>query len=255
MVTGEPTRKEFIMKLGNVSYSQVQGNGKSDLKAKIARNVVAIANEKGLAVITNNADYTQWYQCESIVDASLEALVDLLNTVPENTTELLAKPYRVVLPRAISGLATGSFIDYIRTGKSVTSGEVIPQARLEMYALVMKLMSTRYANIELVADGHASKFDKEVRDSAWKMVKAEVSARVHGSSTAVQSAPASQANNMLADKLAEIECQIVDAMIAGDEELMARLESAKARLSAMVKQEEQQPAEEVQVAEDVKGLF
>ena len=60
---------------------------------------------------------------------------------------------------------------------------------------------------------------------------------------------------MLADKLAEIECQIVDAMIAGDEELMARLESAKARLSAMVKQEEEQPAEEVQVAEDVKGLF
>lgn len=243
-----------MAKLSGVKFNQVAGNKGNDLKAKVARNVVAIANEKGLCVVTNNADYTAWYQNDSIVDSALEGLIDLLESIPENTKELLAKPYRVILPRSISGIATGSFIDYIRTGKSVTSGEVIPQARLEMYASIMKLMATRYANVELVADRHASKFDSEVRDSAWKALKAEVSARVHGSSTAVQSAP-SQANNMLADKLAEIECQIVDAMIAGDEELMARLESAKARLTAMVGQQEESTNEEPQVAEDVKGLF
>lgn len=256
------------MKLGNVSYSQVQGNGKgNDLKAKIARNVVAIANEKGLAVVTNNADYTAWYQCDSIVDASLEGLVDLLESIPENTAELLAKPYRVVLPRAISGLVTGSFIDYIRTGKSVTDGKEIPQARLEMYAKVMKLMSTRYANVELVADAHASKFDREVRDSAWKAVKAEVTARVHGNSSAVQSAPVVSGPSeediaKIKQLRAEIEALEDELEDTDDEEMEAKIQkkidkkvSRIARIKAMSGQAEETVEEEVQVADDVKGLF
>ncbi len=266
MVTGELTRKEFIMaKLSGVKFNQVVGNKGNDLKAKVARNIVAIANEKGLCVVTNNADYTAWYQCDSIVDASLEGLVDLLESIPDNT-DLLDKPYRVVLPRAISGIATGSFIDYIRTGKSVTSGEVMPKARLEMFAKVMKLMATKYANVELVADRHASKADSEVRDAAWKAVKAEVTNRVHGTS-AIQSAPVVSGPSeedlaKIKQLRAEIDALEDELEDTDDEEMEAKIQkkidkkvSRIARIKAMSGQKEEDKAEEPQVADDIKDLF
>lgn len=253
-----------MAKLSGVKFNQVVGNKGNDLKAKVARNIVAIANEKGLCVVTNNADYTAWYQCDSIVDASLEGLVDLLESIPDNT-DLLDKPYRVVLPRAISGIATGSFIDYIRTGKSVTSGEVMPKARLEMFAKVMKLMATKYANVELVADRHASKADSEVRDAAWKAVKAEVTNRVHGTSSVsapAVSGPSDEDKARLAElkaKLAKVEDELLDAddeeTEAKLEKKIAKLQSAIARLLANSGQAAEDKAEEPQVADDIKDLF
>lgn len=261
-----------MSKLTGVSFNQVVGNKGNDLKAKVARNMVAIANEKGLCVVTNNADYTAWYECDTIVEASLEGLIDLLSNIPDNADpetgkkQLLDKPYRIILPKSISGIATGSFIDYIRTGKTVTDGKEIPEKVLKMYATVMKLMATKYANVELVADRNKSKADSEVRDAAWKAVKAEVTNRVRGKS-AVQSAPAvsgpsDEDKARLAElkaKLAKVEDELLDAddeeTEAKLEKKVAKLQSAIARLLANSGQKVEESAEEPQVADDIKDLF
>lgn len=254
-----------MAKLSGVNFGKVMASGKGNtLKAKVARNIVAIANEKGLCVVTNNADYTAWYECDSIVEASLEGLIDLLESIPD-MPELLDKPYRVILPRAISGVATGSFIDYIRTGKTVTDGKEIPEKVLKMYATVMKLMATKYGNVELVADRHASKADSEVRDSAWKAIKAEVTNRVHGKSSAsapVVSGPSAEDQARLAElkaKLAKVEDELLDAedeeTEAKLEKKVAKLQSAIARLLANSGQKAEEESSEPQVADDIKGLF
>ena len=260
-----------MSKLNGVQFNNVKGNGNGNqLKAKVSRNVVAIANEKGLCVVTNNADYTAWYQCDSIVDAALEGLVDLLESIPENTDGLVEKPFRVILPKSISGLATGSFCDYIRTRKSITDGKDLPEGRLEAYAKVMKLMATRYANVELVADGHTSKFDKEVREAAWNAVKAEVSNRVRGiSAPAQQQAPASQGMSdedkvrlaELKSKIAKFEDQLIDAESEEEEtkieNKIAKVQSAIERLLANCGQKavEEDTEEAPQVADDIASVF
>ena len=275
-MSGEPTRKEFIMaKLTGVTLSQVKGNGNAgELKAKIARNVVAIVGEKGVVLVSNNGDYQAMYQNDSVVDACLEGLVDLLESIPDNTEELLAKPYRVILPKVIGGLATGSFIDWIRTGKAVTSGEDMPKERLETYAHVMKLMSTRYANVELVADRFASKQDREVIDPVWKALKAEIANAIRGNSAILNgTTSASKAPEMSAEdkaKIAQLRAEIEeleDLLDDTDDEVeeaklqkkidkkMSRIARIKAMNGTEEKAVESTETAEPQVADELKGLF
>ena len=259
-----------MAKLTGVSLSQVKGNGNAgELKAKIARNTVAIVGEKGVVLCTNNSDICNMYQQDSVVDACLEALVDLLESVPDNTDELVAKPFRVILPKVISGIATGSFIDYIRTGKSVTSGEDMPKERLEAYAHIMKLMSSKYANVELVADRHMGKADREVVDPAWKTLKAEIANAVRGNGI-MASAKASKPEMSDEDKarLAELKAKLAKAedelLDAEDEETEAKLEKKIAKLQSMLSRtianaggqgEAEEKAEQPKVASDIADLI
>ena len=264
-----------MAKLSGVTLSNVMGNGNgNELKAKIARNIIAIAGEKGVVLVSNNGDYQAMYQNDSVVDACLEGLVDLLESIPDNTEELLAKPYRVILPKVIGGLATGSFIDWIRTGKAVTSGEDMPKERLEAYAHVMKLMSTRYANVELVADRFASKQDREVIDPVWKALKAEIANAIRGNSAILNgTTSASKAPEMSAEdkaKIAQLRAEIEeleDLLDDTDDEVeeaklqkkidkkMSRIARIKAMNGTEEKAIESTETAEPQVADELKGLF
>ena len=256
-----------MAKLTGIKLSSVKGNG-NGLKAKIERNTVAIVGEKGVVLCTNGSDISCMYQNDSVVDSCVEALTDLLESVPDNTDELIDKPVRVILPRVISGLATGSFIDYIRTGKSVTSGEDMPKERLEAYAHIMKLMASKYANVELVADRNMSKADREVVDPAWKALKAEIANAVRGNgvmATAKASKPEMSAEDKarvaeLKAKLAKAEDELLDAE---DEEVEAKLEKKIAKLQSMIartlanagQSEAEEKAEQPKVASDIADLI
>lgn len=238
MVPGELPRKEFIMaKLNNVKLNQVKGAGKS-AKAKVERNIVAIVAEKGLVLCTNGKDINDIYQNESSVKGLLEAVTDLLASIPDNKEEIIEKPYRVLLPGLISGLATGSIIDWIRTGKKVTSGEALDQDVLESYCKIMKMVADKYVNVELVADNHRNSDDRKVADDAWKTLKAEIAKVVRGTSSIVNSAstPAVSAEDQariaeLKAKLAKVEDELLDA---DDEETEAKLEKKIAKLQSMI---------------------
>ena len=225
-----------MAKLNNVSLNQVKGNGNT-AKAKVERNIVAIVAEKGIVLCTNGSDINSVYQNDSSVDGTLEALVDLLESIPDNTAEIIEKPVRVILPRIISGLATGSIIDWARTAKTITSGEAIPKERLETYFRVMKLVASKYINVELVADRNMNAEDRKVVDPAWKAVKAEIANLVRGnSSISAPAKPAISAEDQarlaeLKAKLAKVEDELLDAE---DEETEAKLEKKVAKLQSMI---------------------
>ena len=152
-------------------------NNKSDDKEEVRapRDTFAVVNEKGVALITNLNGDDSWYQNDSIVDSALEAVIGKVESIPENTAEIISKPVRILLPRSISGLANGNLIDYIRTGKTI-SGTELTKERIESMCKLMKLMSTRYANIELVADNNIRKDEREgLVSKTWEYFKEEIS--------------------------------------------------------------------------------
>lgn len=158
---------------GNFNTTTTKSDDKQEVRAP--RNTFAVVNEKGVALITNLNGDDSWYQNDSIVDSALEAVIDKVESIPENTAEIISKPVRILLPRSISGLANGNLIDYIRTGKTV-SGKEIPKERIESMCKLMKLMSARYANVELVADNNIRKDEREgIISKAWEAFKEEIS--------------------------------------------------------------------------------
>lgn len=261
-----------MAKLSGMNFGKAVKNTGNDLKAKIERNTVAIVGEKGIVLCTNGADISNVFQSESVVDGAIEALTDLLNSIPDNTEGLLDKPYRVVLPRVIGGLATGSFIDWVRTGKAVTSGETMPKERLEAYANIMKLMANKYANVELVADRFATQEDKKVSGPAWDALKAEIANIVRGNSTIFGNNNAPKAPEMstedkarvaeLKAKLAKLEDELLDAETAEDE---TKIENKIAKVQSMIArtlsnagqatEEAEETVEKPQVASDIASLF
>lgn len=256
-----------MAKLNGVNLNTVKSTDKG-LKAKVERNVVAIVGEKGWSVATNGKDICNLHNVpESTVSADLEALTEVLASVPTNDT-IIANPVRIVLPRVIGGLATGSFLDYIRTGKTVTTGEAIESTRLEAYKTIMALFAERSFNVELVSDRNMSKQDREVVDSAWKALKDEIAKLVRGTgsalSGAVQQAPV--ASGLSAEdeaKIAELKAEINaledELDDADDEEVEAKLQkkidkkiARINRIKAMAGQEEvkeeQKPADNSEFA-------
>ena len=158
---------------GNFNTTTTKSDDKQEVRAE--RNTYAVVNEKGVALITNLNGDDSWYQNDSIVDSALEAVIDKVESIPENTAEIISKPVRILLPRSISGLANGNLIDYIRTGKTV-SGKDIPKERIESMCKLMKLMSTRYANVEIVSDNNIRKDEREgIVTKAWDAFKEEIS--------------------------------------------------------------------------------
>lgn len=242
-----------MAKLNNVYLNAGKVSGKGP-KAKVERNVVAIVGEKGWSIATNGKDICNVHNVpESTVSADLEALVEVLASVPTNDT-VIDHPVRIVLPKVIAGLATGAFLDYIRTGKTVSEGKDIDSAQLESYKVVMALYAERSFNVELVSDQHTNKQDKEVVDGAWKALKAEIAKLVRGTGSAlagaVQQAPvvsglSAEDEAKIAELKAEINALEDELDDADDEEVEAKLQrkidkkmARIARIKAMAGQEE-----------------
>ena len=144
----------------------------------------------------------------------------------------------------------------------------MPKERLEAYAHIMKLMATKYANVELVADRNMSKADREVVDPAWKALKAEIANAVRGNgaiaTTKVSKPEMSDEDKArvaeLKAKLAKTEDELLDAE---DEEVEAKLEKKIAKLQSMIARtlanagqtEDTEKEEQPKVASDIADLI
>lgn len=132
----------------------------------------------------------------------------------------------------------------------------------------MKLMSSKYANVELVADRHMGKADREVVDPAWKTLKAEIANAVRGNGV-MASAKTSKPKMSDEDKarLAELKAKLAKAedelLDAEDDEVEAKLEKKIAKLQSMIartlanagQSEETEKAEQPKVASDIADLI
>ena len=230
------------MKLNSEFLTTATTGASTDAKKEFRapRQTFALVNEKGMALMTDLEGNDSWYQNDSIVDSALEAVIEKLESIPENTAELIAKPVRILLPKSISGLFSGCFIDYIRTGKTI-GGKDIPKETLENMFKAMKLASSRYGNVELVADYDIRKDEREgIVAKAWESFKAEISkATRRGFGAPVSTQQVVQQVAAFDDtelkkyqaKLSQLEDALIDAE---DEEEEAKLERKIAKVEKAI---------------------
>lgn len=227
------------MKLNSEFLTAATTGASTDAKKEFRapRQTFALVNEKGMALMTDLEGNDSWYQNDSIVDSALEAVIEKLESIPENTAELIAKPVRILLPKSISGLFSGCFIDYIRTGKTI-GGKDIPKETLENMFKAMKLASSRYGNVELVADYDIRKDEREgIVAKAWESFKAEISKatrRGFGAPASTQQVVQQFDDTELKKfqaKLSQLENALIDAE---DEEEEAKLERKIAKVEKAI---------------------
>lgn len=228
------------MKLNSEFLTTATTGASTDAKKEFRapRQTFALVNEKGMALMTDLEGNDSWYQNDSIVDSALEAVIEKLESIPENTAELIAKPVRILLPKSISGLFSGCFIDYIRTGKTI-GGKDIPKETLENMFKAMKLASSRYGNVELVADYDIRKDEREgIVAKAWESFKAEISKatrRGFGAPVSTQQVVQVAFDDTELKKYQAKLSQLEDALIdAEDEEEEAKLERKIAKVEKAI---------------------
>lgn len=233
MVPGELQRKEFIMAYksrksytnrGNAGKQQ-QSTRKETTSANVTnREFVVIASKSGrVCTFAENTLYVEENSSEYYNDVKLgmfERLLDVLCAIPTNDEELLDKQVAIYVPGAIFG----NIGDMYRSDKYESCRDIM----LEVHEAI----NDRNLNCFLV-DITGSK--ATIVQNAYDYVEQasrEANAKADGKEyVAPAKKSASSANSVIADKIAQLEVQLADAMIDGDDDKVARIESAIARLS------------------------
>lgn len=123
---------------------------------KVKRNTVVIAGKDGVAHLLNKDD--DIFKCceeDSTMTAELKLLIELLEEIPNNDN-IIEKPYKIILPEGGGGLATGCYLDWIRTGKSIINGRKFSKNTLDLFMKILDLMSHKYLNVELVPETYST---------------------------------------------------------------------------------------------------
>ena len=165
-------------------------------------NVIIVAMNNCALISTVNGYKTVMNATNNTV-ASLSAIEEFLNEIPTNE-ELTEVPYQLVLgdKSAIKGFATGTHLEYIRTGANA-SGKKFAEEELELIKKVAFALAQRSLNVKITTDKFISNNDKETRElisNSWDKLKAEIK----GTNSAVQapaSAPVAQAKSPVIAKL------------------------------------------------------
>lgn len=195
---------------------------------------VALVGKNGVAVVVNeeNEVLVQATGADSI-EALLRATKEFLLTIPTNNDEKMldADAVTVYIPNKIRGLASGSVMSYIRTAKT-SRGNDLTAETIQLYKECMELWGERILSVDFKDATYASKNSTEVVrlvNSAWNKVKS-----LAGNTTVVVS-QAPVVNPKIASKIAELEEQIMDAILNDDTDeevaLKAKLEKIKALAS------------------------
>lgn len=196
---------------------------------------LAVVAKNGVAVIVNEKSeiVTQVNAVDS-TEALLNAVKELLQTVPVNSADDLGEEVTLYLPRTIRGLASGAVAGYIRN-KKTAGGSEMQENTIELYKECMVLFGERSLSVVFKDAEYLAKNSKEVSNlvnSAWIKVKGLASAGNNSNSNSTTQAPA--VNPKILSKIKELEDQIVDAILEDDEELEASLNAKLTKLKAMV---------------------
>ena len=196
-------------------------------------NNVIIVAMNNCALISTVKGYKTVMNATNNTVASLSAIEEFLNEIPTNE-ELTEVPYQLVLgdKSAIKGFATGTHLEYIRTGANA-SGKKFAEEELELIKKVAFALAQRSLNVKITTDKFISNNDKETRElisNSWDKLKAEIK----GTNSAVQapaSAPVAQAKSPVIAKLEEL---MTKALEEGDFDQYDKLEE---RLNKMLAKE------------------
>ena len=238
------SRKSMRNNYRGTNSSNQQQSTRKDTTSEAVTNrdfVVICADRSGrVATFAENTTYVESYSRYSN-DTKLnmfEQLRDVLETIPCHTEELLDKQVAIYVPSAI----TGNLGDMYRSDKYESCQEIMLE--------VDDMLRDRALNC-FVVDIRGSQ--ATIVQNAYNFVKEE-SKRANAQADGVEyvaPAKSSKASDPVADKIAQIKVELADAFISGDDNKVARLQSALAVLSGKVeaKAEPVQPQVEDEFAD------
>ena len=221
------SRKSMRNNYRGTNSSNQQQSTRKDTTSEAVTNrefVVICADKSGrVATFAENTKYVESYSRYSN-DTKLnmfEQLRDVLETIPCHTEELLDKQVAIYVPSAI----TGNLGDMYRSDKYESCQEIMLE--------VDDMLRDRALNC-FVVDIRGSQ--ATIVQNAYDFVKEE-SKRANAQADGVEykaPAKAGKASDPVADKIAQIKVELADAFISGDDNKVARLQSALAVLSGKV---------------------
>ena len=228
------SRKSMRNNYRGTNSSNQQQSTRKDTTSEAVTNrdfVVICADRSGrVATFAENTTYVESYSRYSN-DTKLnmfEQLRDVLEAIPCHTEELLDKQVAIYVPSAI----TGNLGDMYRSEKYASCQEIMLE--------VDDMLRDRALNC-FVVDIRGSQ--ATIVQNAYNFVKEE-SKRANAQADGVEyvaPAKSSKASDPVADKIAQIKVELADAFISGDDNKVARLQSALAVL-----QSKAEPAEPAQ---------
>ena len=219
------SRKSMRNNYRGTNSSNQQQSTRKDTTSEAVTNrdfVVICADRSGrVATFAENTTYVESYSRYSN-DTKLnmfEQLRDVLEAIPCHTEELLDKQVAIYVPSAI----TGNLGDMYRSEKYASCQEIMLE--------VDDMLRDRALNC-FVVDIRGSQ--ATIVQNAYNFVKEE-SKRANAQADGVEyKAPAKsgKASDPVADKIAQIKVELADAFISGDDNKVARLQSALAVLQS-----------------------
>lgn len=203
------------------------------------KNIVLVAmNNVSVAVVANKGqNQYKAVQASNSKIALLTNLKTVLSGIPTND-DLSAETRQVIIgsKSPIIGLVTGTWREYIKTGKNA-KGVEIAEEELALWKQVAELYANRCFNVKFTSDQYIGKNDKATKDLinvSWELVKQEVrKANDMAQPSQPKVAQSAPAVNPVVAKLQELMTKALDE---GDFEAYDKLEE---RLNKL------QPAKEV----------
>ena len=229
------SRKSMRNNYRGTNSSNQQQSTRKDTTSEAVTNrdfVVICADRSGrVATFAENTTYVESYSRYSN-DTKLnmfEQLRDVLEAIPCHTEELLDKQVAIYVPSAI----TGNLGDMYRSEKYASCQEIMLE--------VDDMLRDRALNC-FVVDIRGSQ--ATIVQNAYNFVKEE-SKRANAQADGVEYVAPSKSNKAsdpVADKIAQLKIDLADALISGDENKVARLQSALAVLQSGKVEAKAEPA-------------
>ena len=169
--------------------------------------------------------------------AALMALEFALNKASNNDT-LDKDVLRIYVPDMIKGFAMGSYVDYIRTGKT-SGGRQFTEEELALVKTCARLMCDKGLNIKVTESKYMTKELKPFRDEVLKVAK-ELKINAPAQTAAPVQQVAVNPNQKLIDKLQEKMAQAIDDC---DLDLYEKLEEKLLKLTNVVPQVQNAPVQ------------
>ena len=230
------SRKSMRNNYRGTNSSNQQQSTRKDTTSEAVTNrefVVICADKSGrVATFAENTTYVESYSRYSN-DTKLnmfEQLRDVLEAIPCHTEELLDKQVAIYVPSAL----TGNLGDMYRSEKYASCQEIMLE--------VDDMLRDRALNC-FVVDIRGSQ--ATIVQNAYEFVREE-SKRANAQADGVEyKAPvkSGKASDPVADKIAQIKVELADAFIAGDDNKVARLQSALAVLQSGKVETKAEPAQ------------
>jgi hypothetical protein len=220
------------------------------------KNVVVVAMNNCALITNNDKKVSTVMNATDNTVASLQVMKAFLQSVPTNE-ELVEEPYQLVLGEksAIKGFATGTHLQYIRTGANAT-GKEFTEEQFELIKEVATLLAERGLNVKVTTDKFISYKDKQGRaiiDFAWNTLKLEISKANEQAQQKPQRpvAPAKQ-TAVVDPRVAKLQELMTKALDEGDFDKYDMLEERLNRLQAPVAPVEETNEVEVPNEEEVE---